>query len=107
MFASSISQQVNAINKSGEALTPLEEASLVMYQLPSAEEMLPILSILPEVTSLHNTSPTLSKCFGSSLHFYLFIYYLRLSVLASFFCAVRTNVAASARVATAVASVAR
>lgn len=41
--------QVNAINKSGEALTPLEEASLVMYQLPSAEEMLPILSILPEL----------------------------------------------------------
>lgn len=42
-------QQVKAISKSGEALTPLDEASLVMYQLPSAEEMLPILSILPEV----------------------------------------------------------
>ncbi|CAF2196092.1 unnamed protein product [Brassica napus] len=41
--------QVKAISKGGEALTPLEEASLVMYQLPSAEEMLPILSILPEL----------------------------------------------------------
>lgn len=43
-------QQVKAVSKYGEALTPLDEASLVMYQLPSAQEMLPILSILPEVS---------------------------------------------------------
>lgn len=53
MFAASILQQVKATSKNGEALTPQDEASLVMYQLPSAEEVLPILSILPEVTSLH------------------------------------------------------
>ncbi|XP_010428019.1 PREDICTED: uncharacterized aarF domain-containing protein kinase At1g71810, chloroplastic isoform X2 [Camelina sativa] len=47
--AGSVSTQVNATSKYGEALTPLEEASLVMYQLPSAQEMLPILSILPEL----------------------------------------------------------
>lgn len=47
------SQQVKVVSKYGEALTPLDEAALVMYQLPSAQEMLPILSILPEVTSLH------------------------------------------------------
>jgi aarF domain-containing kinase len=41
--------QVKAVSKYGEALTPLDEASLVMYQLPSAQEMLPILSILPEL----------------------------------------------------------
>ncbi|KAL0701488.1 hypothetical protein Bca4012_057610 [Brassica carinata] len=41
--------QVKATSKNGEALTPQDEASLVMYQLPSAEEMLPILSILPEL----------------------------------------------------------
>ncbi|WZZ68763.1 hypothetical protein YC2023_080133 [Brassica napus] len=42
--------QVQAVSKYGEArLTPLDEASLVMNQLPSAEEMLPILSILPEL----------------------------------------------------------
>lgn len=63
MLAASILQQVKATSKNGEALTPQDEASLVMYQLPSAEEILPILSIIPEVTSLHNTSPTLSKCF--------------------------------------------
>ncbi|CAH2066805.1 unnamed protein product [Thlaspi arvense] len=42
--------QVKAVSKYGEALTPLDEASsLVMYQFPSAQEMLPILSILPEL----------------------------------------------------------
>ncbi|KAL0664828.1 hypothetical protein Bca4012_101666 [Brassica carinata] len=42
--------QVQAVSKYGEGrLTPLDEASLVMNQLPSAEEMLPILSILPEL----------------------------------------------------------
>ncbi|XP_056849702.1 uncharacterized aarF domain-containing protein kinase At1g71810, chloroplastic isoform X3 [Raphanus sativus] len=44
-----VSTQVKATSKNGEALTPQDEASLVMYQLPSAEEMLPILSILPEL----------------------------------------------------------
>lgn len=65
MFAPSILQQVQAVSKYGEGrLTPLDEASLVMNQLPSAEEMLPILSILPEVTSLHNnTSPNTLKVF--------------------------------------------
>ncbi|XP_010415891.1 PREDICTED: uncharacterized aarF domain-containing protein kinase At1g71810, chloroplastic-like isoform X2 [Camelina sativa] len=47
--AGSVSTQVNPISKYGEALTPLEEAPLVIYQLPSAQEMLPILSILPEL----------------------------------------------------------
>ncbi|EOA33702.1 hypothetical protein CARUB_v10019887mg [Capsella rubella] len=45
----SVSTQVKAISKYGEALTPVDEASLVMSQLPSAQEMLPILSILPEL----------------------------------------------------------
>ncbi|XP_024007505.1 uncharacterized aarF domain-containing protein kinase At1g71810, chloroplastic isoform X1 [Eutrema salsugineum] len=47
--AETVSTQVKAVSKYGEALTPLDEASLVMYQLPSAQEMLPILSILPEL----------------------------------------------------------
>lgn len=87
MFAASILQQVKATSKNGEALTPQDEALLVMYQLPSAEEMLPILSILPEVTSLqHNTSPTLSKCFLTNPCIFIFIYYYNsiLIVLASF-----------------------
>uniref|UniRef100_A0A1J3H1J1 Putative aarF domain-containing protein kinase, chloroplastic n=1 Tax=Noccaea caerulescens TaxID=107243 RepID=A0A1J3H1J1_NOCCA len=45
----SVSTQVNTVTKYGETNTPLAEASLVMYQLPSAQEMLPILSILPEL----------------------------------------------------------
>ncbi|XP_018455466.1 uncharacterized aarF domain-containing protein kinase At1g71810, chloroplastic isoform X3 [Raphanus sativus] len=44
-----VSTQVKATSKNGEVLTPQDEASLVMYQLPSAEEVLPILSILPEL----------------------------------------------------------
>jgi len=52
MFWATKLQQVKAVSKYGEALTPLDEASLVMYQLPSAQEMLPILSILPEVTDV-------------------------------------------------------
>lgn len=54
MFCATNLQQVKAVSKYGEALTPLDEASLVMYQLPSAQEMLPILSILPEVTNVAN-----------------------------------------------------
>lgn len=54
MYCATNLQQVKAVSKYGEALMPLDEASLVMYQLPSAQEMLPILSILPEVTNVAN-----------------------------------------------------
>lgn len=54
MYCATNLQQVKAVSTYGEALTPLDEASLVMYQLPSAQEMLPILSILPEVTNVAN-----------------------------------------------------